>query len=85
MNDKFEIVYEPTVDLIKKSIELDKLVFQDECDICDIDTTLGMTFSERITSVKLDFKNGEVNVTASFGEDENPLGSMVREYVNALL
>jgi hypothetical protein len=29
MNDKFEIVYQPTVDLIKKSIELDKLVFQD--------------------------------------------------------
>lgn len=54
-------------------------------DICDIDTTLGMTFSERITSVKFDFKNGEVNVTASFGEDENSLGSMVREYVNALL
>ena len=43
MNDKFEIVYEPMVDLIKKSIELDKLVFQDECDICDIDTCMEWT------------------------------------------
>lgn len=39
----WEIVYEPTRKLIEDSIVLDKIVFNDECDICDIATCMEWT------------------------------------------
>ena len=51
-------------------------------DICDIDTRLGVSFSERITSVEFVFENGTVRSTVTFGEGEEPLRSVIKEYVS---
>ena len=51
-------------------------------DICDIDTCLGVSFSERITSVEFVFENGTVRSTVTFGEGEEPLRSVIKEYVS---
>ena len=46
-------------------------------DICDVDTVSGLSLSERITSVKYNFRSGSVTLSPSFGE----LGVSLKELI----